>query len=209
VPLVAQAWTLAGDRRIAAAGAKLGPPDLLLVIKKFNRSYARGIESAAAAEPLDSHTSDLKPRIESETAKIIAMFKANQSMAATVEQLGALAHLIGDANNPFHVSRRNATAHADFERYFETRMQKFPLVYYGVERNFRLSPFVDRTLARTAKLAPLVDEEYAHGDSRTFDDHSTAFGVASLCYSHAVTDTANLFAHIWKEAGGIVSNAKN
>jgi len=203
----AHAWTLAGDRRIAAAGAKLGPPDLLLLIKKFNKDYARGIEQAESAEPRDAHTTDLKARIEGQSEKIIGMFKANRSMRETIEQLGVLAHLVGDANNPFHAGGANAASHADFERYFEMRMTKFPLVYYGRERNFRMAAFLDRTLERTAKLAPLVNEEYERGDSQTFDDHSTAFGVASLCYSHAVTDTANLFAYIWKESGGYV--AKN
>jgi hypothetical protein len=199
VPLAAHAWTLAGDRRIAAAGAKLGPPDLLLVIKKFNKDYARGIESAG-----DRQNADLKGTIEKQTQKVIAMFRANKAMGATIEQLGILAHLIGDANNPFHVTGGDASSHADFERYFENRMRKFPLVYYGAERNIRLGAFLDRTLERTAKLAPLVGEEYERGDSQTFDDHSTAFGVASLCYSHAVTDTANLFTYIWKQSGGFV-----
>ena len=44
------------------------------------------------------------------------------------------------------------------------------------------------------------------GNSATFDDRSTAFGVASVCYSHAVTDVANLQVFIWKEAGGSVRN---
>lgn len=204
VPLAAHGWTLAGDRRIAAAGAKLGPPDLLLLIKKFNKDYARGIEHAASAEPRDAHGADLAARIESQSDKVIGMFKANSSMAGTIEQLGVLAHLVGDANNPFHVGKTHDASHADFERYFETRMTKFPLVYYGREKNFRMPLFLERTIGRTAKLAPLVNDAYAGGDSQTFDDHSTAFGVASLCYSHAVTDTANLFAYIWKESGGYV-----
>ena len=63
-------------------------------------------------------------------------------------------------------------------------------------------------LSRTAAFTPLIAEEYRRGDSASFDDLSTAFGVASVCYSHAVTDTANLFTYIWREAGGVVLNAK-
>jgi hypothetical protein len=209
VPLTAHAWTLAADRHIASEGAKLAPPDLLYVIKKFNKEYARGIEKAERSEPQDEHTAELRKHIEEKTKTIIAMLKANQPMHATVEQLGVLAHLIGDANNPFHVAGANPTAHADFERYFEMRMRKFPLVDYGREPNLRLEPYVDGMLARTAKLTARVDEEYGRGNSQTFDDHSTAFGVASISYSHAVTDIANLFAYIWKQSGGIISNANH
>src|SRR5688572_33206692 len=69
----------------------------------------------------------------------------------------------------------------------------------------------DRTFARSAKFYPLVASEYFRdGERRTsaaFDDRSTAFGVASISYSRAVTDVVNLYYFIWKEAGGDVRSA--
>lgn len=202
----AHAWTLAGDRRIAAAAAKLGPADLFAVIKKFNVSFANGIANAAANEPQDGHGANLGRLINAETKKVITMLRTNEKMSVVVEQLGILAHLVGDANNPFHGANASASQHADFEHYFEARMRKFPLVYYGSEP---IATLVDRALSRTANFRPLLAEEYRRGTSETFDDHSTAFGVASVCYSHAVSDTANLYTYIWREAGGVVLNAKN
>jgi len=196
-PFNAHAWTLAADRQIAAAGAKLAPSDLYLVIKDFNRDYARGIEKGLAEE---GKHGELRARIESETQHCIIMLKANEKMSSVVERLGVLAHLIGDANNPYRDD--------DYAHYFEMRMTKFPKVFYGPEPQLRLGAFLDKTLARTAGFTPLVTEEYTRGDSSTFDDHSTAFGVASVCYSHAITDTANLFTYIWRESGGVVQNAK-
>jgi hypothetical protein len=55
---------------------------------------------------------------------------------------------------------------------------------------------------RTTRFSPLMSEEYKRGSGATFDDRSTAFGVASVCYSHAITDTVNFYYFIWKEAGG-------
>ena len=98
-----------------------------------------------------------------------------------------------------------------FERYFERRMLKFPTVFYGLEQNFQLSSYLDRTFDRTAKFYPLVDEEYFRfdekHDSSEFDDRSTAFGVASVCYSRAVTDIVNIDYYIWGHAGGDVRGA--
>jgi hypothetical protein len=54
------------------------------------------------------------------------------------------------------------------------------------------------------------EEYFREGVQRTstdFDDRSTAFGVASVCYSHAVTDLVNLYYHIWRQAGGDVRSA--
>jgi hypothetical protein len=56
-----------------------------------------------------------------------------------------------------------------------------------------------------------VREEYfgtgTRRSSADFDDRSTAFGVASISYSRAVTDLVNVYYYIWKEAGGDVRSA--
>ena len=190
--LPSHAWTSAADRRIALKGAELGPPDLRLVIDQFRDEYLRGGDT-----PVDPAT--LRPRIEAETRTIVQMIRTNKPMVLIVQRLGMLARLVGEANNPLQ-------GDADFESYFEMRMARFPTVFYGVDRRFALASYLDRTFARTAKFVPLMDEEYTRGTSTTFDDRSTAFGVAAVCYSHAVTDIANLQVFIWKEAGGNVRN---
>ena len=213
LPLPAFGWTKAADFRIAKKSAEMAPKDLHMVLKKLGKEYTRGIERARAEEGVDIHREHLRERIEKETAAAIRMIRANEPMAGVAERLGILVHLVGDANNPFHVhdDEKLEPAHDDFERYFERRMEVFPTVAYGIDRNLQLGPYLDKMFARTAKLAPLMSEEYFRGGERRtsaeFDDRSTAFGVASICYSHAVTDTANLFTYIWKKAGGDVRAA--
>lgn len=187
LPFNAHAWTPAADRQIAAAGAKLAAPGLYSLVRSHDRDFARGIETARDAPP-----GTLRERIERETRGVIHMLKAHEPPAAVAEHLGMLAHLVADANTP--------TTSSDYARYFERRLAKFPVVYYGAEPQLKLGAFLDRTFARTAGFRSLVDAEYTRGDSSTFDDHSTAFGIASVCYSHAVTDTANLFTYIWRDA---------
>ena len=103
--------------------------------------------------------------------------------------------------------------HADFEHYFERRMERFPTVFYGLDPHFGLPQYLDRSLHRTANFAPLMSEEYFRGGTRhtsvEFDDRSTAFGVASICYSHAITDIVNVDYYIWREAGGDVRSASS
>ena len=137
-----------------------------------------------------------------------------RAILSVSDKTGLLAHLVADANNPFHVAKddsRLAASHNDFEQYFERKLSKFPTVFYGLDPQFRLGTYLDKTFARTAKFYPLMSEEYFRsGERRTsaeFDDRSTAFGVASVCYSRAVTDLVNLYYYIWKEAGGDVRSA--
>lgn len=221
VSLSAQAWTRASDERIAKKAASLAPPDLRLIIERFDAEYKRGIERAQADEGSDSHhffvlsrEGRLRERIERETRGAIDMIRGGEPMSVVVQRLGGLAHLVADANNPFHVAKddaRLAASHNDYEQYFERRLAKFPTVFYGLDARFQLAPYLDKTFARTAKFYPLMSEEYFRGGERRtsaeFDDRSTAFGVASICYSRAVTDLVNLYYFIWKEAGGDVRTA--
>ncbi len=213
VPLTANAWTHASDHQIAVRGAQLAPRDLRLVIAHFRKEYAGGIDRAIAEEGVDIHCDRLRERIEAETKTTVNMIRTNQPMSQVVGRLGVLAHLVGDANNPFHV-RTDADlepAHADFEQYFERRMERFPTVFYGLDPRFHLTQYLEKTFARTANLSPLMSEEYFRGGERRtsddFDDRSTAFGIASICYSHAVTDVVNVYYYIWREAGGDVRSA--
>lgn len=221
LPLTAFAWTRASDERIAKKSAALAPPDLRLVIERFENDYKRGLARAQAEEATDTHhffvlsrEGRLRERIERETHAIIKLIRTGEPMASVAERLGALVHLVADANNPFHVANDDAklaASHNDFEQYFERRLSKFPTVFYGLDPRFNLTTYLDKTFTRTAKFYPLVREEYFRGGTRRtnvdFDDRSTAFGVASICYSRAVTDLVNLYYFIWKEAGGDVRSA--
>lgn len=220
-PLTATAWTRVSDERIAKKGAALAPPDLKMLIERFEADYKRGLERAQADEGSESHhyfvlsrKGRLRERIEKETRATIDAIRKGEPMHSVVERLGGLAHLVADANNPFHVANDDpklSTSHNDYEQYFERRLSKFPTVFYGLDPRFTLSGYLDKTFARSAKFYPLVREEYfREGVLRTsaaFDDRSTAFGIASISYSRAVTDIVNLYYYIWKEAGGDVRSA--
>lgn len=208
ISLPLMAWTETADERIAQRSAELSPPDLRLLIERFPDEYHRGLQRANDDEGSEIHRSKLRSRIESETRGIIAMIRKNGPLPLVIEHLGVLVHLVGDANNPFHIGADDPENHADFEEYFTRRIGHFATYFYGVDKQFHLDQFLDRTFARTAKFVPLMAEEYTRGGehrtSAEFDDRSTAFGIASVCYSHAITDVVNLDYYIWKEAGGDV-----
>lgn len=220
-PLTATAWTRASDERIAKKAAALAPPDLSMLIEKFEGDYKAGLVRAQSDEGSDIHhyfvlsrKGRLREGIEREVRLSIQMIRKGEPMNDVVQRLGILAHLVADANNPFHVAdddSRLSESHNDFETYFERRLSKFPTVFYGLEADFELSRYLDKTFSRSARFYPLMREEYFRGGTRRtsaeFDDRSTAFGVASVSYSRAVTDLVNLYYFIWKEAGGDVRSA--
>jgi hypothetical protein len=212
-PLNAGAWTRTSEYQIADRAARLAPIDLNLIIKRLHKNYAAGIDYGIREEDADTHRAHLRERIEKETRGVIGMLRSNQPMAQVVARLGLLSHLVGDANNPFHVDTEEELEHLhdDFEHYFERRMMRFPTVFYGLDARFHLSKYLERTFRRTGSYVPLVSEEYFRDGGRhtssEFDDRSTAFGVASICYSHAITDLVNIYYYIWEQSGGDVRSA--
>jgi len=200
----AVAWTRASDQRIATKSAELAPPDLRLILNKYRKEYLRGVDDALATEGTDIHRRRLRERIDAQTRGIVKMIRTNQPMSLVAGELGNLSHLVGDANNPFHIGDDDAAARTDFEQYFERRLARFAPVFYGLDSNLVLERYLDKMFTRTTRLGPLMSEEYSRGNGATFDDRSTAFGVASVCYSHAITDTVNLYYFIWRSAGGSV-----
>ncbi len=214
----ANAWTRASEKRIAKKAAALAPADLRMLIERHSSDYQKGIDRAAADEGtvshhyfVLSHEGRLRERIDVETRNAIAAVRTRKPMSELVEHLGILAHFVSDANNPFHVVKDDsslALMQDDFSQYLERRMPKFPTVFYGIDPHFTVQGYFDRTLNRTSRFYPLVGSEYNRvASSSGFDDRSTAFGIASVCYSHAVTDLVNLYYYIWKEAGGDVRSA--
>ncbi len=75
-----------------------------------------------------------------------------------------------------------------------------------IEEPEDLTALVDRSLARSRLLYPAIGEEYrrvgAVNGRELFDDRSTAFGVGSVAFNHALSDIVGVLRYIWIRAGG-------
>jgi hypothetical protein len=214
------AWTSTVELRIATKASQLAPADLAMLIEKNRGAYERGLSDAARGEGDEAHfqyggqRGKLREVLDREINESIAIIRGHRGMSLFVERLGRIAHLVADANNPFHTRNsdpRLASCQSDFEAYQARRISTIPTVFYGLEIGNDLHPYLDSIIARSARFYPLLSEEYFRfGERHTsanFDDRSTAYGIASVSYSHAVTDLVNIDYFIWKKAGGDVRSA--
>jgi hypothetical protein len=215
----ARAWTPATQVKIAREAARLSPPDLWRQIEKHRRAFEEG-----AVAPFDDGdparhmknpdgSGQLDRVILAEVAGAVEAIRAHKPFEEVVRRLGVVAHYVADANNPLATASddpEEGRYFVDYLRYAETAEPRFPLVFYGLrtglENRRDVSPLLAETFARGRGLYPLIGREYrriefASGRGR-FDDRSTAFGAASLAFSHAVTDVALVFRYIWIRAGG-------
>lgn len=215
----APAWSPETQRAIAADAARLAPPDLARQLGRYPRELAAG-----AIEPFDDRDADrhhqnedgggsLARAVADETEATIAALRAFRSFTEVTRRLGRVAHWAADLNNPLNASASDgeeARYFRDYLLYAESARPRFAVVVYENRPSLAAKGDVARltteALARSRGLYPMIGLEYRRigfaSGRGVFDDRSTAFGVAALAYSHAVTDAARLFRYIWLAAGG-------
>lgn len=215
----APAWTPRTQATIAREAARLAPPDLARQIEKHEEAFQAGVQAPFQDADPDRHRKDpdgsglLDRTLLAEVEGAVAAIRGHRPFEEIVRRLGTVAHYVADANNPLAVSGADpdeARYFVDYLRYAETAEPRFPLVFYGVpsalERRRDVRPLLAEALRRGRAVYPAVGREYrrigfASGIGR-FDDRSTAFGVASVAFSHAVTDVSLVLRYIWLAAGG-------
>ncbi len=214
----AAAWTPSTQTTIAREAAKLAPPDLARQIQKHRKVFEAGAvapfqdsDPARHAKNADG-SGELDKVILAEVQGAVDAIRQHRPFEEIVRRLGVVSHYVADANNPLAASAVDADEgryFVDYLRYAETAEPRFPLVFYGAPAGLErrgLSPLLAETFRRSREVYPLVGREYrrigfASGVGR-FDDRSTALGIASVAFSHAVTDVVAVFRYIWITAGG-------
>ncbi len=222
--LPAAAWTPVTQVTIAREAARLSPPDLARQIEKHRRAYEEGVKAPFSDADPGRHmknpdgSGQLDRAALEAVAAAIAAIRGHQPFEEIVRRLGVVSHFMADADDPLAASAADAEEgryFADYLRYVETAEPRFPLVFYGVQPGLEsqrdLSPLIAAALRRGREIYPMIGLEYRRigfvSGLGLFDDRSTAFGAASLAFSHAVTDVTLALRYIWITAGGVDDRA--
>ena len=215
----ALAWTPATQVTIAREAARLSPPDLYRQIDKHRRAYEAGVNSPFAETDSSRHAKNPdgsgrldRAALDAVDAAIQAI-RGHQPFEEIVRRMGVVSHFVADANNPLAASAADPEEgryFVDYLRYVETAESRYPLVFYGMPSGTEtrgVSSLLDDALRRGRQLYPMIGREYRRigfgSGVGQFDDRSTAFGVGSVAFSHAVTDVTLVLRYIWITAGGI------
>jgi hypothetical protein len=210
------AWTAATRVRMIDDAVKMMPPTLRHVLESRRDSVLQGMLSPMTAEDAPPHRppwdeGTLPTSADSAARELVAGVNGQISFREVARRFGALAHFVADAGfPPGAAGAAGAPRYAHFAAFCESRRGRFPLVFYGHDnpllargdaKAFALAILEraraeDVTLARAYAAAPSWD------DAASFDDRSVPFAVASLAYSHSVTDIVQAWLNTWRQCHG-------
>lgn len=212
------AWSPTTQVSIARTAAHLAPPDLARQIEHRADRFRDGVlapfqEGAPERHYRNRDRGTLDATLADEVAGAVAALRQPAPFDDVVYRLGRIAHWIGDANNPLNAAGDDpdeARYFADWLRYADSARPRFaPVFYLGeptVQSDRDLRQLTLRALQRGRDLYPRVGDEYRRvhfaPGTTAFDDRSTAFGVAAISFSHAITDLTRVLHYVWLAGGG-------
>lgn len=194
---------------------RLMPPSLRLALEHHREDLLRGLLEPMTAEDAPAHRPPANGgALDAEIAARIRALEAAVSKGTSFREIarafGALAHFVSDATFPPAAGREGSARYADFGKFCESRMTRFPLVFYGHEddalRSGEDGAFARRLIARAREEDVHLAAAYALAgtppDPAAFDDRSVPFAVGSLNYSTSVTEIVRAWLTGWVRAGG-------
>ncbi|MEO1370212.1 MAG: hypothetical protein AAFX50_23770, partial [Acidobacteriota bacterium] len=154
----------------------------------------------------------LQAAIELSVEHAVASIEQHRPFNDIAYRMGVVAHYVALAHQPLATGGGDPEQrryHHDFARYLESVEPRLDIVFYGfraVDRPLDLESMIREAFAKSRGHYPLVGREYRRIGFRSgaqgFDDRSTAFALAALGHSHAVSDIAEVLRYIWLRAGG-------
>jgi hypothetical protein len=219
LPGALHAWKPSTQQAIAIEAGELAPPDLARQLRRHQKEYLRGalepLSDVSAARHMKNAdgSGTLDQAISTEMTAAIDLIRKHRPFSEVVARLGRVSHFVADANLPLNTANtdpREGRYFRDFLEYADSARPRFAVVFYGLGADWRgprdIENWTRTMLGRGRKLYPSIGEEYRRiGDAAgrdAFDDRSTAFAVAAVAYSHAVSDVARALRHVWIAAGG-------
>lgn len=212
----ASAWTGPTRVRMIDDATKLMPKTLRMVLTRHREDVLRGMLAPMADEDAPAHRppwdgGTLDASVDGAREALVSAVAKGAPFAEIARRFGTLAHFVADAGFPPGAAGKSGADHyAHFAAFCESRLPRFPLVFYGHDQpdlaRGDFPAFARSVLARARAQDGDLARAYAQAPSRhdpaSFDDRSIPFAIGSLAFSHTVTDVVRAWIAAWRQCHG-------
>ena len=218
----AVAWSPETTVAIAEQALILAPPHLGRQLERHKSRYREGVltpfkQSGGTKQGLALPPEVLRQAIDREAQNAIKAIEGHVPFDEVILRMGVVASYMAATNYPLlsEMTAESRPAYLlDYPAFVESAFPRFSVVFYGagrlIESKADLKSVIDAAFSRSRRVRPLISLEYDRigvpNGLELFDDRSTAFGISSMAYSHAVSDVVAVLRYIWLAGGGIDSN---
>jgi len=218
----AVAWSPETTVAIAKQALILAPPHLGRQLERHKSRYREGVltpfkQSGGTKQGLALPPEVLRQAIDREAQNAIKAIEGHVPFDEVILRMGVVASYMAATNYPLlsEMTAESRPAYLlDYPAFVESAFPRFSVVFYGagrlIESKADLKSVIDAAFSRSRRIRPLISLEYDRigvpNGLELFDDRSTAFGISSMAYSHAVSDVVAVLRYIWLAGGGIDSN---
>lgn len=214
-PEPAPAFGPAAIEKMTGATLRLAPASLRSALGAYRGLVDRGVHDTIHQHGRQPSTV-LVAVLQTEFLEIPGLPRRKSPFEDVAYRFGRVAALNYLLNDPLRegVDERLASVRGDYRGYLDRKLPLMPLVFDGYD-NPPLSGDAGEYFSHAARAQraeryreALLFCYYPGGKqvtSATFDDRSNAFGVAQAAASHAVSDAAKSWFHIWRAMDGDLS----
>lgn len=217
---LAQSWTDSTRARMIKDALKISPPALREVLQHYEKELLRGMLDPSRHETEEVHYQHADGKgglaaagIEHKTRDILGMLSKQAPFGSVTYEMGVLAHLVSDVEFPLNASDadpREPLYRDAYRKYVEKMLDKIPFVVDrepppALEKD-DIRGFVKDIARRAGKnykpIGPAFKDDGTPASPTALDERSLPFGITSLSYSHATSDIAWMWRHLWVSING-------